>query len=228
MLVARLAPRIACLLASLELAACAAGSRQPMRPTAATDCQLDDLDATAPPECSPEQLRSAREITDLDDEYFEGAHYDQHMLLRGRSILAGVCCRGCSGCVASIALGSGPATDATPGAGRMVFLTAAQLASQGHPFDDAQWSGFTQSCRWSKGRYCCRSARLGRDVVVTGRIIAPPDVKPASVPEQDCTGILPSLPPPRFPRCEFTVPWRSEIDEVAAMAVESVCEVRGE
>src|SRR6187431_284048 len=145
MLVARLTPSIAWLLAGLLLAACA--SRQPMRPTAKTGCQGDDLDAEAPlgnppsdpagPLCSREQLLSAREIDDLDDDYFEGAHYGQRVLLRGRSILGGVCCLGCSGCAAAIALGSGPRTDVTPGAGRMVFLTAAQLASQGQRFYDA-------------------------------------------------------------------------------------------
>jgi hypothetical protein len=222
------------LLAGLTLAACA-GSRQPMRPTAKAGCQGDDLDAEAllgnprpdpaGPLCSREQLRSAREVDDLDDDYFEGAHYGQRVVLRGRSILGGVCCLGCWGCAASIALGSGPGTDATPAAGRIAFLTAAQLASQGQRFNDAQWSGFTQSCPWSKDRYCCRSPRLGRDVVVTGRMIAPPDVKPGTVPEQNCTGSLPSLLSPQFPRCEFTVPWRSEIDQVAAMAVESVCRV---
>lgn len=223
------------LLAALELAACTACSGQPMRPTVTTNCQINALDADALPGnprpdpvgplCSREQLRSAREVDDLDDDYFDGAHYGKRVLLRGRAILGGVCCRGCQGCGASIALASGPGTDATPGAGRMVFLTAAQLDSQGRRFDDWQWSGFTQVCPWSKDRYCCRSPSLGRDVVVTGRMIPPPDVKPGTVPEQNCAGSFPSMPSSYFLECEFTVPWRSEIDEVAAMAVESVCRV---
>ncbi len=230
--VARVAPSVAWLLAGLELAAC--GSPQPMRPTATTGCQVREFDADtllgnprpdpAGPHCGREQLLSAQDVDDLDDDYFDGAHYGERALLRGWSILGGVCCRGCWGCTAAIALSSGPGTDATPGAGRMVFLTAAQLASQGQRFDDAQWSGFTRSCAWSKGSYCCHTPRVGRNVVVTGRFIAPPDVKPGSVPEENCIERFPS-PPPRLPRCEFTVPWRSEVDQVAAMAVESVCQV---
>jgi hypothetical protein len=233
---AHLAPSTIWLLAALQLTGCAAGSSQPMRPTERTNCQHHDPDADArlgitPPElarprCSPLQLRSAQEVDELDDDYFEGAHYGQRVLVRGRSILGGVCCRFCWPCVAAIALGSGPGTDATPGTGRMVFLTAAELASRGQAFEDAQWSGFTQMCGWSKGRYCCRSPLLGRDVVVTGTIIATPEVKPGRDPEHNCSGSFPILPPSPLPRCEFSVPWRSEIDEVAAMAVESVCEVR--
>jgi hypothetical protein len=231
---ARVALSTVWLLAGLELAACA-GARQPMRPAVTTDCHAKELDAEEPlkqrpdpagPLCSREQLRSALEVDDLDDDYFEGAHYGQQVLLRGRAILGGVCCRGCwGGCAAAIALGSGPRTDPTPGAGRIVFLTDAQLVHRGQRFDDALWPGFTQSCHWSKDRYCCRSRRLGRDVVVTGRMISPPDVKLGSANEPSCSEFRSGLPPNSFPRCEFTVPWRSEVEGVAAVAVDSVCRV---
>ena len=224
MLVARLAPSTASLLAGLALAACA-GSHQPMRPTEKTDCHVNDLDAEALPPCSGALIRGAREVADLDDDYFEGSHYGERVLLRGRSILGGVCCRFCWPCGAAIALGSGPGTDVTPGGGRMVFLTAAHLARWGQPYEDAQWSGFTQTCRWSKGSYCCRSPRLGRDVVVTGTIIAAPEVKPGRDPEWNCEGSFPILPPSPLPRCEFGVPWRSELEGVAAVAIASVCQV---
>jgi hypothetical protein len=183
------------------------------------------------PLCTPEQAHAASTLK----EFFQTAPRESARV-RGRLVFGGATPEGtCRAGELRLAIGSGQKGEVVSTAGPLILLTEARFwtAPKTRAFEEVE-SVFRCPSR-EKG-FCCAYNVAGQEVVATGVPLTPPSIEPTKRTDDfdvwwnrtrgtrgggegkdPCLGANSPFP--------YVLPWRPLPDEVAGLAVTSLCEL---
>lgn len=171
--------------------------------------------------CAPEQVEAAIDVEDLRNR----AKVGDAVVVRGRAVLGGVCCR-CASCFAATALGVAGSGDVVSADGPLAFLTHWQSAKHSRIAQPQTFPGLTRACRFSSdATYCCDSDAMGGEVVVWADVIASPAVSTGAAETVACDESMAIDLAGRSPACRYRVPWRKRLESISALAVKRACKI---